>query len=69
MLAINGRGVFLCYKYAAKQMIKQGRGGRIIGAASTGAKQGKKDERGGVGMFSPMMLEHSRATFRSLQCE
>lgn len=24
MLAINGRGVFLCYKYAVKQMIKQG---------------------------------------------
>lgn len=40
MFAINGRGVFLCYKYAAKQMLKQGRGGRIIGAASTGAKQG-----------------------------
>lgn len=43
MFAINGRGVFLCYKYAAKQMLKQGRGGRIIGAASTGAKQGTKD--------------------------
>jgi len=42
MLAINGRGVFLCYKHAAQQMIKQGRGGRIIGAASTGAKQGKQ---------------------------
>jgi hypothetical protein len=24
--------VMLCYKYAAKQMIAQGRGGRIIGA-------------------------------------
>lgn len=41
ILAINGRGVFLCYKYAAKQMLKQGRGGRIIGAASSGAKQGE----------------------------
>ncbi len=30
MLAINGKGVFLSIKYAAKQMIEQGRGGRII---------------------------------------
>ncbi|KAK7034629.1 hypothetical protein VNI00_012271 [Paramarasmius palmivorus] len=37
---INVRGVFLCYKYAAKQMIEQGRGGRIIGASSAGGKQG-----------------------------
>ncbi|KAK0204243.1 NAD-binding protein [Desarmillaria ectypa] len=37
---VNGRGTFLCYKYAAKQMIDQGRGGRIIGAASIAAKQG-----------------------------
>lgn len=29
--AINTRGTFLCYKAAAIQMIKQGRGGRIIG--------------------------------------
>ena len=26
--AINTLGMFLCYKYAAKQMIEQGRGGR-----------------------------------------
>lgn len=31
-MAVNARGVMLCYKYAAKQMIDQGRGGRIIGA-------------------------------------
>ncbi|KAF9459803.1 hypothetical protein BDZ94DRAFT_1324512 [Collybia nuda] len=36
---VNGRGVFLCYKYAAQQMIKQGRGGRIIGACSLAGKQ------------------------------
>ena len=29
--AVNVRGVFLCYKAAAVQMIRQGRGGRIIG--------------------------------------
>ncbi|KAK0220235.1 hypothetical protein IW262DRAFT_1448576 [Armillaria fumosa] len=34
MFAVNTRGVFLCYKYAAMQMVKQGRGGRIIGACS-----------------------------------
>jgi NAD(P)-dependent dehydrogenase (short-subunit alcohol dehydrogenase family) len=28
---INIRGVLLCYKYAARQMVKQGAGGRIIG--------------------------------------
>src|ERR1700749_5261557 len=32
--AINARGTFLCYQYAAKQMIAQGRGGRIIGGSS-----------------------------------
>ena len=31
-LAVNTRSVMLCYKYAAMQMVKQGRGGRIIGA-------------------------------------
>ncbi|KAJ7155280.1 hypothetical protein C8R46DRAFT_1356498 [Mycena filopes] len=37
--AVNGRGTFLCYKYAGKQMIAQGRGGRIIGASSGAGKQ------------------------------
>ncbi|CAF4214010.1 unnamed protein product [Rotaria sordida] len=34
MFAVNVRGVFLCYKEAAKVMIAQGRGGKIIGACS-----------------------------------
>jgi len=34
MFAVNMRGVFLCYKEAAKIMIKQGAGGKIIGACS-----------------------------------
>lgn len=38
---VNGKGVFLCYKYAAKRMIQQGRGGRIIGACSSAGKQGE----------------------------
>ncbi|KXN87099.1 Short-chain type dehydrogenase/reductase [Leucoagaricus sp. SymC.cos] len=36
---INARSVFLSYKYAAKQMIAQGRGGRIIGASSGAGKE------------------------------
>lgn len=31
LYAVNVRGTFLCYKYAADAMIKQGRGGRIVG--------------------------------------
>ncbi|KAJ7267123.1 NAD-binding protein [Mycena rebaudengoi] len=40
IMAVNARGSFLCYKYAAAQMIKQGRGGKIIGASSVAGKQG-----------------------------
>ncbi|KAF9805692.1 hypothetical protein IEO21_08955 [Rhodonia placenta] len=40
MIAVNLRGVMLCYKYAAQQMIKQGRGGRILGASSFLGKKG-----------------------------
>ncbi|CCM01236.1 uncharacterized protein FIBRA_03284 [Fibroporia radiculosa] len=41
VVAVNLRGVMLCYKHAAEQMIKQGRGGRIIGASSQLGKQGQ----------------------------
>lgn len=34
ILGVNVRGTFLCYKYAAIQMMAQGRGGRIIGEPS-----------------------------------
>ncbi|KAJ7887983.1 hypothetical protein B0H13DRAFT_1547241, partial [Mycena leptocephala] len=39
VININARGSFLCYKYAGIQMIKQGPGGRIIGASSMAGKQ------------------------------
>ena len=39
VLDVNVIGTFLCYKYAAQQMIKQGRGGRIIGASSIAGKR------------------------------
>lgn len=37
---VNLDGVFLCYRAAARQMLKQGSGGRIIGASSAYGKQG-----------------------------
>ncbi|KAF9027327.1 short chain oxidoreductase [Hymenopellis radicata] len=40
LFATNLRSMMLCYKYAAVQMIEQGRGGRIIGASSLAGKQG-----------------------------
>jgi meso-butanediol dehydrogenase / (S,S)-butanediol dehydrogenase / diacetyl reductase len=38
--AVNVRGVFNCYKAASVQMIKQGRGGRLIAAGSVSAHKG-----------------------------
>ncbi|KLO13204.1 acetoin reductase family protein [Schizopora paradoxa] len=32
IFAVNTRGMMFCYKWAAKQMIKQGKGGKLIGA-------------------------------------
>lgn len=39
-MRVNLRGVFHCYRAAARQMIAQGRGGRLIGAASVAAHRG-----------------------------
>ncbi|TBU29003.1 NAD(P)-binding protein [Dichomitus squalens] len=39
-LGVNARGVMLCFKHAARQMIRQGRGGRIIAIGSTSSKRG-----------------------------
>jgi meso-butanediol dehydrogenase / (S,S)-butanediol dehydrogenase / diacetyl reductase len=39
LMSVNLRGVFLCYQ-AARQMIRQGGGGKIIGAASIAAHKG-----------------------------
>ena len=40
VLGVNLRGVFLCTRAAARQMIKQGQGGRIVNIASQAAKSG-----------------------------
>ena len=38
VLDVNLKGPFLCTKHAARQMIKQGKGGRVINIASQAAK-------------------------------
>ncbi|CAF1364082.1 unnamed protein product [Rotaria sordida] len=50
IFATNMRGVFLCYREAAKIMIEQGKGGKIIGACST------------AGYLPFTMLSHYSAT-------
>ncbi|KAF8525070.1 NAD-binding protein [Hysterangium stoloniferum] len=47
-MAVNLTGVFLCYRAAARQMLKQGLGGRIIGASSAAGKRGLE----GLGPYS-----------------
>ncbi|KAL5513911.1 hypothetical protein ACEPAG_2672 [Sanghuangporus baumii] len=42
VLAVNARGTFLLFKFAALQMIKQGRGGRLIAASSLAGMQGQR---------------------------
>ena len=44
MFAVHARGAFLCYKYAIRQMIKQGRGGRVVGACSLSGLRGKPND-------------------------
>lgn len=40
VFAVNTRGVFLCFQAAARQMVAQGTGGRLIATASISAKMG-----------------------------
>ncbi|MGO9645936.1 MAG: SDR family NAD(P)-dependent oxidoreductase [Candidatus Bathyarchaeia archaeon] len=39
-MEVNAKGVFLCNKHVARQMIKQGKGGKIINTASMAGKSG-----------------------------
>jgi meso-butanediol dehydrogenase/(S,S)-butanediol dehydrogenase/diacetyl reductase len=41
-MEVNARGVFHCYQSAPRQMITQGRGGQLVGAASVAAHRGGK---------------------------
>jgi len=38
--AVSVKGTFLCFKYAAQQMVAQRRGGRLVGASSVAGKIG-----------------------------
>jgi meso-butanediol dehydrogenase/(S,S)-butanediol dehydrogenase/diacetyl reductase len=42
VLEVNLTGAFLCTKHAARQMLSQGRGGRVINIASQAAKSGHR---------------------------
>jgi len=42
VLEVNLMGAFLCSKHAARQMIRQGEGGRIVNIASQAAKSGHR---------------------------
>ncbi|KAI9465836.1 hypothetical protein BJY52DRAFT_1220556 [Lactarius psammicola] len=59
MMAVNARGTMLCYKHAGKQMIAQGRGGRIIGACSLAGKQAREFGKYGitVNAYAPGIVE------------
>lgn len=41
VISVNLKGVFFCFQNAARVMIAQGRGGKIIGASSAAGKQGQ----------------------------
>ena len=40
LMNVNVRGVFHAYKYALLRLMEQGKGGRIVGAASIAGKRG-----------------------------
>ncbi|KAI9056936.1 NAD-P-binding protein [Trametes sanguinea] len=42
-MSVNARGVMLAFKHAARRMIAQKRGGRIIAASSVVGKQGQRE--------------------------
>lgn len=43
VLGVTLKGVFLCCKHVARQMVEQGRGGHIINMASTSGHRGRAD--------------------------
>jgi acetoin reductase-like protein len=62
IFAVNIRGVFFCYKHAAREMIAQDRGGRIIGASSlAGIKGGSLSSAYTASKFAVRGLTQSAA--------
>ena len=41
IFAVNVRGTYLCFRYAAEKMIAQGRGGRLLAASSIAGETGE----------------------------
>ncbi|KAF8327109.1 NAD(P)-binding protein [Amanita rubescens] len=41
IFAVNVRGTYLCFRYAAEKMITQGRGGRLLAASSVAGETGE----------------------------
>ena len=72
MLDVNVKGTFFSYKHAAVQLLKQGTGGRMVGAASVASKRGASGAvcRAGAGALT--QRQGSRSTRRtarpSLRC-
>ncbi|KAI0312002.1 NAD(P)-binding protein [Amylostereum chailletii] len=63
IFSVNILGVLFCYKHAAKQMVEQGRGGRIIGAASVAGIEGLPDVLSySMSKFAVRGLTHGSAT-------
>ncbi|KAI0031754.1 hypothetical protein K488DRAFT_78877 [Vararia minispora EC-137] len=62
IFAVNVRGVALCYKYAAQQMIKQGWGGRLIGSPGLSAYSASKFAIRGLSQTAALELRRHRIT-------
>ena len=63
MLDINVKGTFFSFKYAATQLLKQGTGGRMIGAASVASKRGASPSASSL-QFRPPSHFHPTAPSR-----
>lgn len=61
LMAVNVTGVWLCCRYAAKQMIAQGQGGKIIIAASGAAKIGSPRPHGAYTVSKHAVLGLTRS--------
>lgn len=62
VMAVNVRNVFLCFKAAAKRMIAQGEGGKLISAASVAAfRGGQMQSAYSASKFAIRGLTHSAA--------